>query len=421
MKNSNSFLMRVIMHADMNSYFASVEQQANPFLRGKPIAICSRISPDACIIACSMEAKKLGVKTGFGLREARELAPGILALEVDPAKVRSTTDRIFAIFADYTSSVEAYSIDEAFLDLTGMVGSFEEAEVKALEIKKRIKDEVGEWLRCSIGISSTRWLAKFAGELKKPDGLTVLSKEELPSVYGDKAVDEAWGIAKGWKIRLEAIGIRTLGELLKADPLELKRRFGMPGYMIWANIAGLDIEQVKPIDNGRPKSVGHSYVFHKRTAQAQMISAIMMKLCERVGRRLRRIGLEAKNMSVSWGYDDSGDALSVRCPEPLFDSYELFSHAWKAFRAKWDGRTVTFLAVTSYDLSAVSGQLSFFTDKRKRRAIAQALDKVNDRHGEYAIIRGRMWGTEQWAPERVGFRKTLEPVWRGEGIALSLE
>jgi DNA polymerase-4 len=417
--------MKIILHVDMNSYFASVEQQANPFLRGKPVAICSRLSPYACIIACSIEAKKLGIKTGFNLHDARKLAPNIVALEVDPPKIRAVTDRVFAIFADYTSAIEAYSIDEAFLDVTGFVVDFSAARELALVIKARIKDEVGDWLRCSIGISHTRWLAKFAGELQKPDGLTILNKKDLGDVYRERAVDEAWGIADGWKMRLASIGVNTLGDLLTYNPLELKRRFGMPGYMIWANIAGLDIEQVRPIDNSAPKSIGHSYVFHKRTAEARQISAIMMKLCERVGRRLRHLNMETRRVSVGWGLtadsglaprsrSEVGNGNSTRCFDPIFESYDIFSAAWRPFCALWDHSIITSLAVTASDLLPVSNQTSIFNDRAERQNISAALDAVNDRYGDYTIIRGQMWGVSESAPERIGFRKTIEPIWRGE-------
>jgi DNA polymerase IV len=422
--------MKIILHADMNSYFASVEQQANPLLRGKPVAICSRVSRNACVIACSIEAKKLGIKTGFSLSEAHELAPSIIALEVDPPKVRAVTSRIFAIFADYTSAVEAYSIDEAFMDLSGHVSDFAAAEKLAAVIKKRIKNEVGEWLRCSIGISHTRWLAKFAGELQKPDGLTILRKEDLPVVYAGRPVDEAWGIAQGWKARLNAIGIVTLADLLIADPFELKRRFGWPGYFLWANIAGLDTQEVKPATPTPPKSVGHSYVFHKRTADSREVSAIMMKLCERVGRRLRRLGLEARRINVIYGVPAGSLApRPTRCGDPVFESYDIFQQAWRAFLSIWDRTTVSFMAITASELSTSSNQASLFADREKRRAIAVALDAVNERHGDYAIIRGRMWAgsragrerVEKWAPERVGFRQTVEPLWRGDKIISSSE
>ena len=418
--------MKIILHADMNSYFASVEQQANPFLRGKPVAICSRVSKNACIIACSIEAKKMGVKTGFSLYEARELAPNIVALEVDPPKIRCTTERIFAIFADYTSTIEAYSIDEAFLDLTGHVKSFDVAKELALEIKRRIKDEVGDWLRCSIGISHTRWLSKFAGELQKPDGLTVLKKDNLLSVYTGRPIEEAWGIAEGWKTRLEPLGIKNLDHLLLYSPMELKRRFGIPGYVLWANIAGLDIEQVQNAESREPKSIGHSYVFHKRTADQKQVAAIMMKLCERVGRRLRHHKLEAGRISVSWACvtnekSEIGKGDGVRCFDTVFESYDIFTAAWRIFCDSWDRSVVTYLAITASSLSQTLGQISIFPNRNLRQKIASALDAVNDRYGDYTVIRGRMWNTEESAPNRVGFRQSVKVVKNDDSISLSDE
>lgn len=405
----------------MNSYFASVEQQANPFLRGKPVAICSRISRNACIIACSVEAKKLGIKTGFSLSEARELAPAIVALEVDPPKVRSTTKKIFAVFADYTSAIEAYSIDEAFLDLTGHVDSFEAARELALSIKERIKNEVGDWLKCSIGIAPTRWLAKFAGELQKPDGLTVLLTQDLPLIYAGMPVDKAWGIADGWKARLAVLGIETLDQLLEYDPLQLKRRFGMPGYLLWTDIAGVDLARAKTDGAAPPKSIGHSYVFHRRTNDPKQLFAIMMKLCERVGVRLRRQKLEAKRLSIGWGYEEGGNGNSIRCQDPIFESYDIFRAAFRAFGAGWNRRTVTFLAITVSDLAPTMGQISIFKDKTKRQNIAAALDAVNGRYGDYTVIRGQMWGTKEYAPDRVGFRQSVEAIGNDSAVFLSEE
>lgn len=408
--------MKIFLHADMNSYFASVEQQANPFLRGKPVAICSRISRNACIIACSVEAKKLGIKTGFSLSEARELAPSIIALEVDPPKVRSTTKSIFTIFADYTSAIEAYSIDEAFLDLTGHVASLEAARELALTIKARIKNEAGDWLRCSIGIAPTRWLSKFAGELQKPDGLTVLRIDDLPRVYAGRPVDEAWGIAEGWKRRLAALDIETLDQLLKCNPLELKRRFGVPGYLLWADIAGIEIGRGASDEKQPPKSIGHSYVFHRRTDEPKQISAIMMKLCERVGRRLRKLKFEAKRISVGWGYAEGGDGNNMRCFDPIFESYDIFNAAWRAFNGSWDRSIITSMAITASDLAPTGNQTSIFADRSKRQNIAAALDTVNDRYGDYTVIRGQMWGTREYAPDRVGFRQSVEAVRADEKI-----
>ena len=355
------------------------------------------------------------------MNEAREIAPSIVALEVDPPKVRSTTKKIFAIFADYTSAIEAYSIDEAFLDLTGHVASLEAARELAFTIKARIKNEVGDWLRCSIGIAPTRWLAKFAGELQKPDGLTILHIEDLPRVYARRAVDEAWGIADGWKARLATLGIETLDQLLKYNPLELKRRFGVPGYLLWVDIAGVEIGRVASSEKQPPKSIGHSYVFHRRTDDPKQISAIMMKLCERVGRRLRKNNFEAKRISVGWGCEESGGSNSVRCFDPIFESYDIFNAAWRAFHAFWDRRTVTSMAITASELTPTVAQTSIFKDKTKRQNIAAALDAVNDRYGDYTVIRGQMWGTNEYAPDRVGFRQSVEPVWNGDKVSSEME
>jgi hypothetical protein len=166
-----------------------------------------------------------------------------------------------------------------------------------------------------------------------------------------------------------------------------------------------------------PKSVGHSYVFHKRTKNEQEITAIMMKLCERVGRRLRKLGMEAKQISAGWGYSEGGNSSRVRCFDPVFESYDIFTATLKGFRSAWDRSIVTFMAITAFDLVPTTGQISIFNDKQKRRELCVALDTVNDRYGNYTVIRGRMWGTAESAPDRVGFRQTVAvPVFSDSGI-----
>jgi DNA polymerase-4 len=162
----------------MNSYFASCEQQANPFLRGKPVGVCSYLSKNGCIIASSMEAKKFGVKTGCRVLDAKILCPEIVLLENEPAKYRSITEKIFPILSEYTDTLEPYSIDEAFLDLTGWVADLAEAKKKGEEIQRRIKKEVGEWLKSSVGISHTRWLAKFASDIADKDSVSDQKKRD---------------------------------------------------------------------------------------------------------------------------------------------------------------------------------------------------------------------------------------------------
>ena len=173
---------RIILHIDMNSYFASVEQQANPFLRGRSVGVCAYLSDNGAIIASSREAKEKGIKTGCKVGQAKALDPNVILLENEPAKYRSTTEKIFRVLREYTDTLEPYSIDEAFLDLTGWVENLEEARVLALKIQSRIKKEVGEWMHSSVGISTTRFLAKFAGDIAPKKSILVIDKNNINSI-----------------------------------------------------------------------------------------------------------------------------------------------------------------------------------------------------------------------------------------------
>ncbi len=146
----------------MNSYFATVEQQANPFWRGKPVGVCAYLSANGCIIASSIEAKELGIKTGCLVKEARRIYPDIILVENQPDKYRWVTGQIFQILRQHSDKVEPYSIDESFVELTGYVKDYQGAKEMAKQIQQEIKDQVGEWLKCSIGLSYTRYLAKLA-------------------------------------------------------------------------------------------------------------------------------------------------------------------------------------------------------------------------------------------------------------------
>jgi DNA polymerase-4 len=174
-----------LMHVDLNSCFATIEQQANPLLRGKPVAIVPFMSRGACIIAPSIEAKKLGIKTGFSLRDAKVICPDIIAKVADPRKYRDVHMKYKKIFLDYSPNVYAKSIDEVVVDFSGTRGLYKQKTLVqiAKEIKQRMREDIGEWISCSAGISTNQFLAKLAASLKKPDGLEVITHENLLDVY----------------------------------------------------------------------------------------------------------------------------------------------------------------------------------------------------------------------------------------------
>ncbi|MBI4426284.1 MAG: hypothetical protein HY567_01800, partial [Candidatus Kerfeldbacteria bacterium] len=303
-------MQRIILHLDVNSYFASVEQQANPFYRGKPLGVCATMSPYGCIIASSKEAKAEGIKTGCRVKDALAIDPNIILVEVDPPKYRSTTEKIFSILAEYSEDIETYSIDEAFVNLTGFVKSMTDASRIAQRIRQRIFDEVGEWLTCSMGIAPTRWLAKFASDTAPKGELVVLTRENLDEYVRGRELTEAWGIAERMKARFLGLGIRDLWELKHYPVTNLMEALGIRGYEWWANLNGVEFSTVQA--PRLPKSVGHSHVLRRRTMDRRFHEAVLMKLCEKTGRRLRGLDMEAGGFWLGFGTTLGGGGDSVR-------------------------------------------------------------------------------------------------------------
>ena len=396
---------KIILHIDMNSYFASVEQQANPFLRGKPVGVCAYLSPNGCIIASSKEAKAKGIRTGCTVAEAKRLDPKVVLVENEPAKYRSTTERIFKILGEYTDRLEPYSIDEAFLDLTGWARDFKEAEKVGQELNQRIKSEVGEWLSSSTGVSWTKFLAKLSSDIGPKGGLLVITPENLDYLLKGRALTDAWGIGSAMEMRLNFLGIRNLLELKNYDPDKIRRSLGRYGYYLWANVNGLEISQVNE-GSPMPKSIGHSYCLPRHTTDKKYLSSILYKLCEKTGRRLREKEMEAESMHIGWSYlSEGGYYRSFKTQERMFTTEEIFKHAGQVLNKAELATPVRMLAVSVGTLSSVTNQMSLFHDNLAKKNLSRALDKINDKYGEYMVVSGQMFGTNDWAKDRIGFRK----------------
>jgi len=370
-------MQRLVMHIDMNSYFASVEQQANPHFRGKPLGVCAYLSKNGCIIAASKEAKSLGVGTGAVVNEAKKLIPGIKLVECDPTKYRHVTQGIFSIFRDYTDIVEPYSIDEAFLDLTGFVKDYKTAQNIACQIKKRIRREIGEWLTCSAGVSFTRFLSKVASEMQKPDGLTVVRPKDIPRIYSRLELTDVWGINKRMAARFNRLGIISLLDLYNYPEANLRQAMGRPGWYLWAKIRGQEIESINPEAQRAPKSIGHSYCLPIVSRDLDYLGKILMKLCEKTGRRLRESGRVANRIYTGWSYKYKyGEFLQRKLPKPIFDTWDIWRESFALLRSSIRG-DVSMLAVTVADLAPWSGQMEFWRDTQKQKSLTEALDNIN--------------------------------------------
>lgn len=400
-------MLRVILHLDMNSYFASVEQQANPFFRDKPVGVCAYLSENGCIIASSIEAKKLGIKTGCRVYEAKQIYPKVILVENDPNKYRAVTRKLFSIMSDYSSNFEPYSIDEAFLDLTGYVGDFIEAEKIAEQIRQRVKIEIGEWLKCSIGVSYTKFLAKSCSDLAKPDQTKVFTPaDSFEGLYGNTKLTDAWGINAGLEKKLNNLGIYNLLDFKKYPVQNLMQVIGKQGYFLWAKINGKEIEEIKNNEAALSKSIGHSYCLPKKTADKGYLSGVLFKLAEKTGRRLRERGQQAHGLYIRWSYVSRlSEGKIFKLKTPVFSTEEIFFRVCFVLKNYSLKDKVRMLAVGVFNLTEPSRQLDLFEDKKSSNGLITAMDEINSRYGGYAVYRGTLWKTQELAKDRIGFRK----------------
>lgn len=422
---------RIIAHIDMNSFFATVEQQANPQLRGRPLGVCAYLHERGCIIAASVEAKQRGMKVGMRVEDAREKVPEAAFIQNEPAKYRSVIARVFAILRHISDQVEYYSIDEAFVDLTGLCRDTAEAAWLLSKVQWRIQQEVGEWLKCSVGIAVNRRLAKLASDLKKPNGLTVFEPTMIDETFVKLRVDALCGIGPRLRRRLNKAGVYTLLDVKRSAPLELIRLFGKSGFFLWAALSGLDIDASFVDGHTDPKSVGHSYCVPRHVNQVGLVFPVFLRLLERAARRMRAIGKSASGMNVTVGIraQESDDeihgwgfpfkftrSLAHVFHEPADDSFTLIHHGTELLHRLWSlNEEVSFLAVTFWGLVTPGDQLRFdgsslltsIESGAPWKRVSHAMDQIRDRYGEEAIQFGSMVNLGDEAPDRIGFRKTV--------------
>lgn len=380
--------MRTIFHIDMDSFFATIEQQARPYLRGRPIVVSGKEGSRSVIVASSVEAKKLGIKTGMLPFEARARCKTLIFVEPDGLKYENASRKMIEIFKQYTENVEVFSIDEAFLDMTGYCKNAEQASCSAKRIKAQIKAELGEWVTCSVGIAKNKLLAKLASGLGKPDGLFFINDQNREAILSDIELDDFCGIGRRIKKRLEALGVDTVLKLREYPKAKLIEFFG-PFYgeklhnMSW----GEDDEPVTSyLQQSEAKSVGRSYTLAKNTFDKTEILTVLLHLCEKTGRELRRNNLAGKTIVVYWRYADfTHGGVRKTFPGYLNDSfrfYELGKNRISNFKFP---KAVRLLGVHVSNLVKDYQQLPLFIKDRQQKQLLPYLDEINDRYGELTI------------------------------------
>jgi DNA polymerase IV len=402
----------LIMHVDLNSCFATIEQQANPLLRGKPIVVAAYNSPNGCVVAPSIEAKQYGIKTGMTVRDAKLLYPAVIVRTPDPAKYRAVHMQFRKIFTDYSPDVTPKSIDEAVIDFTDTYALYNRSLTDiGQEIKRRFRQEIGEWMVCSIGISTNRFLAKLAASLKKPDGLEMIDHTTVLDVYKNVSLLDLNGINTRNEARLNACSIFTPLEFFNASLDTLKKQVfqSINGYYWYLRLRGYEIDEV---DFAR-KSFGNTYALGRQTNDPKELARLLMKLCEKTGRRLRKAGYSASGVHVSCVYTDFSFWHTGRKTElPVYTTREIYLKALRLLNQSGYTKRVRNLAVSVYDLIPhQSEQLELFSSRS--HAVAEAMDKINDTYGEFVITPALMMGMDDTIIDRIAFGgvKELEELY----------
>lgn len=390
-----------VLFLDMNSFFASVEQQVQPKLRGRPIAVAAVDVDSTCCIAVSREAKNLGVRRGMSVGEARKYDSLVVVEARPPLYVQFHHAIVEAVESCIpVSSVD--SIDELSCRLSPSQTEPARALELAHQIKRTIHDRVGAYLRCSVGLAPNKFLAKVASGMRKSDGLFVIQDEDLPGVLYPLALDDLPGIGRRMLARLQAAHVTTVERLCELTEREMKAVWhGVVGQRWWHWLRGYDL----PESRASRRTIGHSHVLPPPLRTQKGACEVLLRLIHKAAVRLRNAKCRAGRLEVyvSYSFREEGWSGSVglgSCQDTL-TIIEAFDQLW---RCRPSGTRPVQVAVTLYDLvpeSTVS--LPLFSADRQRLALAQAMDQVNQRFGVNAVYFGGIHDVREAAPTRIAF------------------
>jgi len=373
---------RTVMLLDMNAFFASIEQQCNPYLRGQPVLVCGSRSTRTVVVAASYETRKFGAKSGMPLGEALRLCPHAIVIEADLPKYVHTARRLQDLLLKFSPKVEIFSIDEAFLELYPS----DEAIAVAKAIKANLREKFN--LTCSIGIGPNKLVAKLAAGMQKPDGLVQIRQDQIAAVFDELPISELCGIGPRISKKLQSLGIWTAGELGRYPIQELRARFGVFWGEMLSNMGhGIDTSAVAScLLTPNIKSVGHSYTLPRDTTSLAELRAHLLCLSLMVGRRLRADGYSGKTVRLTL----RTSSFTTFCrhhtvPRWLSHGQQIYQSAWKLFESlPWPGPIrLIGIAVASLAKGVAQGEL--FDDHEKKVALARAEDTILDRFGEFTI------------------------------------
>ncbi len=393
---------------DMNSYFASVEQQMRPELRDKPVAVVAVETDSTSCIAASYEAKAFGIQTGTPVGEARHKCRGLRLVVARPPLYVEFHNRIKAVVESHLHVDKVLSIDEMACRVPSNESSVAVVERIALAIKRSLAEKIGAYVRCSIGIAPNRMLSKVASDMQKPDGLVILRSEDLPQKLLPLKVRDFPGVGRQMELRLAAHGADTVAALWNLSPESLVRAWGgVSGRHFWSNLHG---EHVIEADTKRG-SISHSNVLAPELRTADGAYSILVRLVHKAAARLRDMKYAAGHMSLHMQYTDHtgwGEQMGIEDAQDTQTLLEAMAFLWRRRKAG----TPKKVGIALFNLEWASNvTLPLFSQDKRRMELARAMDQINGWYGRQRIYFGEMHVSRKEAPMRIAFNSVPDDNW----------
>lgn len=379
--------IRRIMHVDMDAFYASVEQADNPDLKGRPVIVGA--ANRGVVTAASYEARRFGVHSAMPVFKAKKLCPHALFIPVRMERYREVSRQLMEILAGYSPVIEAVSIDEAYLDISGMEGVY--GPEKALA--QRIKSDIcrGTCLTCSVGIAHNKLLAKIASDLNKPDGLTIVGEDEVSGLLRFLPIRKIPGIGEKTRRTLEELGVSVASDILRFPAAFWKRRLGRNGVRLLEKAQGIDDSPVLPWVE--PKSCSAEDTFPRDITGVAELEPWIMRQAEAVGRELRRDGHRGRTITVKAKFSDfSVRTKSCTLSEPTACTQIIYETARSLLTEVAGNRPVRLTGVGMSNLVTGMRQARLFPESRVSRLekVDQAMDQIEQKFGKKSILRGRL-------------------------------
>jgi nucleotidyltransferase/DNA polymerase involved in DNA repair len=390
---------RTVLHVDMDAFYAAVEQRDDPSLRGRPVIVGAdpRGGRGRGVVAtASYEARRFGVASAMPISRAYKLCPDGVYLPVAMEKYARVSSQVMEILGRFTDLVEPVSIDEAFLDVTASRRVLGDGETIARRLKADIRRETA--LTASVGVAASKLVAKVASDMRKPDGLVVVSPGGEADFLAPLPVRRLWGVGPKLEESLAKLGVRTIGELAALAPERLERRFGSHGHDLLALARGLDDRPVVSA-HGEAKSMGQEHTYDSDTADLARLRRTLLDLADGVAQRLRHHGLRARTITLK--YRDEAFRTLTRAETlaaPVDSGNELFRTAWALFQGVHGARKVRLLGIYASGFGAAAGQRDLFATPSS--PADRLRDVISERFGESAVTRASLLGRANRAQKR---------------------